>query len=127
MGDGPRSEQERRVAELLRVNGELAAEIRDLALGRRAKPRSSQLPAARGVAKLQAERDSLAAERDSLLAELEASRAELEALREHTEGLSHKVGDQARHIDALSHEVARLRGGPAGIWRRLKARLLRRR
>lgn len=126
MVDEPQSEGERRVAELLRVNGELAAEMRDLALGRRTAPRSAQMPAARSVAKLETERDSLATRCDSLVAELEANRAELERLRRHSEELARQIHDQARHVGELSREVARLRGGSAGILRRIRARLLRR-
>jgi hypothetical protein len=111
MADDPNSpDEQRRVAELLRVNGELATEIRQLALGRRAQPRVAQLPAARRVAKLQGERDSL-------LDALEASRGEVDRLTRHGE-------DQARRIEALDSEVARLRGGVAGILRRARARVL---
>jgi chromosome segregation ATPase len=125
-GDRGRVDEER-VDELLRVNRELAAEIRDLTAGRRAAPRSGQLPAARGVAKLQAERDRLAAEREALAAELAAREAERDHLREHGEELARQIGEQARRIEGLSHEVERLRGGLAGILRRLRARLLLRR
>jgi chromosome segregation ATPase len=118
-GDG------RRVEELLRVNGELAAEIRALQAKRTGGPRSAAMPAARRVGRLGEERDSLLAERDSLLAELKASRVELEAHRRHAEELGRTVEDQARHIGALSHEVARLRGGAAGLARRFLARLSR--
>ena len=97
MTDDPETEDDPRIAELLRVNSELAGEIRDLSLGRRAQPRSSQVPAARSVAKLLAERDSLAAE-------LEASRAAVDRLTRNDE-------DQTRRIDELTAEVARLRGG----------------
>jgi chromosome segregation ATPase len=124
-GESSTAGESRRVEELLRVNGELAAEIRALQAKRTSGPRSAAMPAARRVGKLSEERDSLAAERDSLAAELAASRAELEALKQHTDGLAEKVGDQARHIDELSHEVIRLRGGLAGVLRRLSARLSR--
>jgi uncharacterized protein YlxW (UPF0749 family) len=117
MADDSRIEEDRRIAELLRVNGELAAEIRDLSVGRRAQPRSGQVPAARSVAKLQAERDSLAAE-------LEASRAQVDRLTRETGEQGRHIENQTRQIEALSHEVAMLRGGVAGILRRLRARLL---
>jgi chromosome segregation ATPase len=103
-------DDERRVAELLRINGALASEIRDLTLGRRVKPRLAQVPAARTVARLQAERDMLAGE-------LEASKAEVDRLRSRGEELD-------RHIEELSTEVAQLRGGVSGILRRARARLL---
>lgn len=117
MADDSRTEDDRRVAELLRVNGELATEIRDLALGRRVEPRRGQMPAARSVAKLQAERDSLAAE-------LEASRAEVDRLGRRGEELDRHIENQTRRIEELSAEVAQLRGGVGGILRRVRARLL---
>jgi cell division protein FtsB len=125
-GDRGRDEEER-VAELLRVNRELAAEIRDLAAGRRSAPRSGQLPAARGIAKLRAERDSLQVERETLAAELAATRAERDNLRQHGEELARQIEEHARRIEGLSHEVERLRGGVGGILRRIRARLLLRR
>jgi len=111
MADDSRTEDDLRVAELLRVNGELAAEIRDLALGRRAAPRSSQVPAARRVAKLEAERDSLAAELEAVRDQLGAVKAERDAL----------LVNRAE----LEREVVRLRSGLAGLLRRARARLLR--
>ncbi len=121
-GKSPTADEERRVEELLRVNGELAAEIRDLRAKRTSGPRSAAMPSARRVGRLAEERDSLVAERDSLAAELVASQGQLEALKQHTDGLTEKVGDQARHIDELSHQVARLRAGAGGLLRRLLAR-----
>lgn len=118
MAEDAQSPDDRRAAELLRVNAELTAEMRDLVLGRRAEPRSAQMPAARRVAKLQAERDALAAD-------LEASRGEASGLRQHSEELERQLKDQGRHIEELSREVARLRGGLAGVMRRARARLLR--
>ena len=76
------------------------------------------MPAARRVAKTSEERDSLAAES-------QASRAELEALKRHAAALERNAEDQTRHIAELSPEVARLRGGAAGMLRRLLARLSR--
>jgi hypothetical protein len=108
-----------REAELLRINAELAAEIRSLTAARVSAPRSTAGPAARRVSRLLAERDSLAAE-------LERSRAEADDLRRHGETLGRQVGEQARQIEALSVEVNRLRGGAAGALRRIRARLLRR-
>ena len=111
MTDDPRTDDDPRVAELLRVNRELAGEIRDLSLGRREQPRPSQVPAARSVAKLRAERDSLAAELDSTRARLGAVENERDAL--------------LVNRDELGREVARLRSGLAGLLRRARARLLR--
>ena len=110
MAESSGTEDDRRVAELLRVNAELAAEIRDLGLGRREQPRPSQVPAARSVAKLGAERDLLAGQ-------LEASKAEVDRLTRNDEA-------QTRRIEELTAEVARLRGGATGILRRARARLL---
>jgi chromosome segregation ATPase len=124
-GEGAKAGEGRRVVELLRVNGELAAEIRALQGKRTGEPRSAAMPAARRVGRLSEERDSLVLERDSLVAELQASRVELEALEGHATGLGRTVEEQARHIEALSHEVERLRGGAAGLLRRFLARLSR--
>jgi chromosome segregation ATPase len=111
MAEGPGAGEDPRVAELLRVNAELAGELRDLALGRRAAPRSGQVPAARRVAALEAERDSLAAELEATRERLSATGAERDAL------LVHRA--------ELEAEVARLRAGLAGLLRRARARLLR--
>lgn len=102
--------EERRIAELLRINEELAAEIRSLSLGLVESPRPGQLAAARQVAKLQAERNSLASELDSTRAELHGLCEERDAL------LDHKA--------ALETEVTRLRSGIRGLLRRGRSRLL---
>lgn len=115
-----------REAELLRINAELAAEIRDLSSQRTSEPRSAAGPSARRVSRLVAERDELAAERERLSAELEAREAELDALRRQSEDIGTQLRDRARQVDELSREVKRLRGGGVGIARRLRARLLRR-
>lgn len=107
----PKSDEERRVAELLRVNNELAVEVRELTLGRATAPRSSQLPAARWVTRLQAERDDL-------VAELEASRAEQVA----TEADRDRLELQNREF---AQEIARLSGGISGLLRRLRGRIFR--
>jgi chromosome segregation ATPase len=115
----PQGDERARVEALLRVNAELSAEIRSLALGRTGAPRSEVAPAARRLSKL-------IAERDSLTAELEQARAELAAARQHNRELRELAADQSRHIEELGGEVARLRGGAAGLLRRVRARLLRR-
>jgi chromosome segregation ATPase len=92
-----------RLQELLRVNAELAAELRALHAGR-AAPRIGALPASRRLARLSAELAAAEAERDALRAERDALRAGQEPLQ---------------------REVARLRGGWSGLLRRLRARFLR--
>jgi len=119
MGETPaQSDEERRVEELLRVNAELAAEIRSLALDRTERPRSSSMPAARRVSKIVEERDSLAAELEAAHTQIEAARAELDAVMEERDWLQ-------RHVDELHREVTRLRSGLGGLLRRVRARLLR--
>jgi hypothetical protein len=94
---------EARVEELLRVNAELAAEVRSLTLGRREAPRPGPVPASRRQAKL--------ARLPALEEELEETRSQRDAL------LAHK--------EAQEREIARLRGGPAGLLRRVRARFRR--
>lgn len=102
-----------RVEELERVNAELAAEIRSLALERAPGPRSALLGASRRVA-------TLIEERDAAAAALEEQSSELRALRAENEELSHRAERQVRELDLL-------RAGPLGLLRRAKAGLLRRR
>lgn len=97
-------EREPGVEELLRVNAELAAELRRLRLGDRGSPSSGGLPAARGLARLSTERDAANEELRSVTAE----RDEL---------LTHRA--------PLEQEVARLRSGLPGFLRRARARVLR--
>ncbi|MGB7686200.1 MAG: hypothetical protein WBL45_10525, partial [Solirubrobacterales bacterium] len=68
----PGSDEGRRVEELLRVNAELAAEIRSLSLGRRDLPRFAQLPASRRLARLTSERDAAAEQLRMVTAERDA-------------------------------------------------------
>jgi len=96
---------EARVEELLRVNAELAAEVRSLSLGRRDAPRSGPIPASRRLARLASEA--------ARLPEVEAELAEMRVQRDSL--LAHK--------EAQEREIARLRGGPAGLLRRLRSRL----
>ncbi|HKO38782.1 MAG TPA: hypothetical protein VJU14_10480 [Solirubrobacterales bacterium] len=109
MNDGGRNEDPR-VEELLRVNAELAAEVRNLALGRADAPRSAPMPTSRRLA-------TLIDERDALRERLAAVEAEVEALRPERDHL-------ARREHELSAEVARLRSGFTGLLRRLRGRLL---
>lgn len=101
---GTETDQERRLEELLRVNAELAAEIRSLELGRRDLPRTARVPAARQIAQL-------TSERDEAREELRVARIERDALQEHRA--------------PLEAEVTRLRSGLRGFLRRARARLLR--
>ena len=110
---------EARVEELLRVNTELAAEVRRLALDRNAAPRSAPGPAARRVGRL-------IAERDSLLAELDQARSQLDVLVLSDQALREQIHEQHLHIEQLGAEVHSLRGGLGGGLRRLRARFLRR-
>ncbi len=106
----PKADGELRVAELQRVNEELAAELRSLTLGRSGSPRRGSLPASREIAKLRGQRDALTAE-------LEETRAELEEVSRHRSGLEAQNQELAR-------EVARLSGGFRGLLRHLRARLI---
>lgn len=106
------SDERTRVEELLRVNAELAAEIRALSQGRTEKPRSGQVPAARGIARLHTERDELATRLEEAEAALESIRADRDRLEQ-----------QNREFAA---EIARLSAGLAGFLRRARGRLLNR-
>jgi chromosome segregation ATPase len=104
--------ESKRVEELLRVNAELAAELRALAEGRIAAPRSGPVPSARGISRL---RD----EREALVARLEETERALAETQTHREGLE-------RQNQEMTAEITRLRAGLPGSLRRLRARLLRR-
>jgi chromosome segregation ATPase len=106
-----RREEDPRVEELLRVNAELAAEVRNLTLGYADAPRPAGMPTTRRLGRL-------IEERDRLQAELEAARAELEASARHREELE-------RRQEELVAQVAELRMGVRGMLRRLRGRLLR--
>jgi hypothetical protein len=101
-----------RVAELLRVNAELAAEVRNLTLGYADAPRPAGMPTTRRLGRL-------IEERDNLQAELETARAEVEDSRRHIDSLEQRQAE-------LVAQIAELRMGPRGMLRRLRARLLRR-
>jgi chromosome segregation ATPase len=111
MSDEPVDES-RSVKELLRVNAELAAELRALSQGRAQVPRHGPTTAARGLARLEAEHEALA----TRLEETERALAETQT---HREGLE-------RQNQEMTAEIARLRTGLPGSLRRLRARLLRR-
>lgn len=111
-------EEEKRFAELLRVNAELAAEVRSLTLGRRATPRSGPLPASRRLAKLSGDLEKSRAELEQTRTQLDANAAELQALRVEREEL-------LRHKAAQEREIAKLRSGFRGLFRRARARLRR--
>jgi hypothetical protein len=112
------SEQRRedpRVEELLRVNAELAAEVRNLTLGFADAPRPAGMPTIRRLARL-------IDERDRLQAELQQARADLDHVQAHRAGLERQNQEMAVEIVALN---ARLDAGLAGALRRLRARLRR--
>jgi hypothetical protein len=97
-----------RIAELLRVNAELAAEVRSLSLGRRSAPRVGAVPVSRHLVSLDATR-----------ARLEAAEVELAEMQTQRDAL-------LAHKAAQEREIALLRGGASGLFRRLQARLRRR-
>lgn len=82
------SEDAARIEELLRVNAELGAEIRDLQAGRIDQARSAAMPSARRLARLAAERDDRAAEAAGLRAELRRVEAHNQELGRHIHALS---------------------------------------
>jgi chromosome segregation ATPase len=100
-----------RVEELLRVNAELAAEVRNLTLGYSDAPRPAGMPTTRRLGRL-------IEERDQLQAELEDARKELEDSARHRGELEQRQAE-------LVAEIAELRIGIRGVLRRLRARLLR--
>jgi len=106
---GQRSEDPR-VEELLRVNAELAAEVRNLTLGYADAPRPAGMPTTRRLGRL-------IEERDRLQEELEARQAEVELISRHRAGLEAQNQELAR-------EVARLHQGFRGLLRQLRARLV---
>lgn len=116
-----------REEELLAINAELAAEIRRLAAAEIRAPRSAAGPAARGLTRLTAERQELSDRCEELLGERDRLQAELEQLRRRADELAAKLAASEVERAQLAHEVHRLRGGPAGLTRKIWARLLRRR
>ncbi len=116
-GDGAR------VEELLRVNAELAAEIRSLQAGRASEPRSAAMPAARRLGRLTEELKELRAERDDLKSHRQGLEAQNQELARHVHELSGEYDDLAAQVHAQAQELARLRSGLGGIVRRARSRL----
>lgn len=118
------SSDTRSFEELLRVNAELAAELRALSSGRIEAPRQGRVPAGREIARLRSEHDAFAPRLEEAQAQLEAAeaaraatQAALEELQAHREGLE-------RQNQALAAEIAGLRTGLPGLLRRVRRRLL---
>jgi predicted nuclease with TOPRIM domain len=110
------------VEELLRVNAELAAELRALTAGRAEAPRRGREPAARGIARLHAERDALSVQ----LQETQAALEHLQGVQAALDEVSAERERLGRENEELANEVARLRSGWQGILRRVRGRLLNR-
>jgi chromosome segregation ATPase len=119
MAEGSDAAANRQVDELLRINGELAAEIRSLQAGRTAAPRSTGMPAARRVGVLRDKHDAALAELAELRAELQAALAEQDRLERHNQELGRRMHEQGR-------QIASLRSGFVGLLVRVRARLGRR-
>lgn len=102
-----------RVEELLRVNAELAAEVRNLTLGFADAPRPAGMPTTRRLARL-------IEERDRLQAELEQARSDRDHVQAHRAGLELQNQEMAIEIVRLN---ARLDAGIGGALRRARARL----
>jgi chromosome segregation ATPase len=118
-GAGEERRESARLQELLRVNAELAAELRALSEERVETPRRGRVPASRGVARLHAEREALQTqlqETQTALEHLQGVQAALDEVSAERERLS-------RENEELANEVARLRAGWQGILRRLRGRL----
>jgi predicted nuclease with TOPRIM domain len=111
-----------RVEELLRVNAELAAELRALAGARVEAPRRGRVPAARGIARLHSEREALR----SQLEETQAALEHLQGVQVALDVVSAERQRLGRENEKLATEVARLRRGWRGTVRRLRGRLLNR-
>lgn len=99
-----------RVEELLRVNAELAAEVRNLTLGYADAPRPAGMPTTRRLGRL-------IEERDQLQADLEATRTKLEAVSEDRAGLQ-------RQNQEMAVEIVRLSTGLFGFLRRARGKFL---
>lgn len=117
---------ETRVEELMRVNAELAMEIRNLRTDRIAEPRSAAMPAARRLGRLTEELAGLREERDELEGHRRGLESQSQELAQHVHDLTHEYGELAAQVNAQAQELALLRGGVAGVVRRVWARLARR-
>jgi len=122
----PGGEESPQLEELLRVNAELAAELRALRAGRTEVPRQGREPAARGIAQLWGERRALEDQLEETRAALaasqagqEATQAALEDVQAHREGLE-------RQNQEMTAEIVRLKTGMRGLMRRARGRLLER-
>jgi chromosome segregation ATPase len=114
------------VAELLRVNAELAAELRALQGSRIEAPRQGRVPAARGIAKLWGERRGLEAQLEEAQAALQAARAGQEATQAALEDVqAHREGLERQNRE-MAAEIVRLRTGMRGAMRRARGLLLER-
>ena len=107
-----RQGEDPRVEELLRINAELAAEVRNLTLGYADAPRPAGMPTTRRLGRL-------IDERDGLQAELEATRSELEKVRADRAGLE-------RQNQEMAIEIVRLSSGLIGFLRRVRGRFTKR-
>jgi hypothetical protein len=107
-----RAGEDPRVEELLRVNAELAAEVRNLTLGYADAPRPAGMPTTRRLGRLIEERDQL---RD----ELEETRSQLEDVRADRAGLE-------RQNQEMAVEIVRLSTGIFGFLRRARGKFLNR-
>lgn len=105
-----RPPEDPRVEELLRVNAELAAEVRNLTLGYADAPRPAGMPTTRRLGRL-------IEERDQLQAELEATSSELEEVRADRAGLE-------RQNQEMAIEIVRLSTGLFGFLRRARGKFL---
>lgn len=126
VGDSNRTDHG--VEELLRINGELAAEIRSLRAGKTEAPRSATMPAARRLAGLIGERDRWQEEAEQLRGQLQQVEAHNRELGRHIHELTQEHARMAARRNPLSRTMtgitrlgrqvgARLgrgRGGPGG-------------
>lgn len=121
-----RNDENPLVEELLRVNAELAAELRSLLAGRAPGPRQGRVPAAREIARLRSEHDALVSQLEEAQAALAASRDADEAAQVALEEVqAHREGLESQN-QAMAAEITRLRTGPRGLMRRARRRLLER-
>jgi chromosome segregation ATPase len=112
-----------RVEEVLRINAELAAELRFLRSGQAQTSRPGPVPAAMGIARLRGERRALEIQLEETQAALQASRAGEEATRAAMENVqAHREGLE-RQNQEMATEILRLRTGVRGLLRRARGRL----